>query len=1139
MSEQGKEFCKNGLTVIEASAGTGKTQCICRIVANELINGGLSPRDIAVVTFTNAAASELMSRIHGLLTSPVDCKNQSRVLDNCESENQKAALKSLGEATIGTIHSFCNVVLSSLGSWGAGGVRLVPNDRHIRNRSKNDALVSVLSDDEYGRTLAPAIVMNEDLVDEVSKKAIKCGVVTVDSESDATAMALGLLANTNKAEYQMGELLGSRVDNDSILRLVRDLCAHEQCARLLRDRFKLVVVDEFQDTDPVQWEMIRKGFVDMGKMSGNPSTVIVVGDPKQSIYGFRGADVANYSDAKMLARKLEEESPSRGMIRNLTVNFRSDPTLMSHTNYLVYGDGQSPALWMGEGICDMAQPSCNRTHDRLRDKDGFCSGTEWRYIECDHPKKSELIELSLDSLASVLRETIGKKTIVDENGDGNVIERLVEPLDCAVLVRTGYQANKVAEKLRSKRIPATVIKSSNVMESFAAEQLTMLVGALAYPTDSTMRKCVALGMFGNQTDVTSPCFDERWQEVVLTAQAGGFAAVWEGLRSGRLLPSEGSDLRSRILARTGGEGLWIDALQVAEILNHMYVRLGSYSALYEWARESAYAAASSDASQDNSLLGQRCRIKTDRPSVRVMTYWEAKGCEFPLVYLPFLANETQDPLKRPGREAGLVTSCYLDRNAAGQLHLFEPQGVDCLPSENDDCCFARKRMREAVDECGRVAYVALTRAKCRTVFWLWGTRTEDNSRYGYCWWDRKPFVTPLMARLLGINLKDLDACRGADEFGTTTCLYDKLSDSAYDYDNSGVHRILVESSPTKIGMLGPSDESKQTVEGETLERVIFRPSPNVSFDSGWRASFSALCAGKEPRENAVTRQETNRGGMNPMQSIDVAGTSFGTLVHAAFESAFTLARRKGSWGDERDLAAIVRRAVAEAMESHPLEGVDQDAFAAGVLEVMTTPLGGCLGSSSLMVFSPRKCRAELSFDLIMEAAEDNLGAFATLWKAHVPENDRFFGFDSNLESLASDEKPLSGIITGEIDLLACDGGGRYFVFDWKTNNLGLYDSASLDAAMFDHAYPLQALLYLVGLYRLLCVKTKALDKEARRRLWDKRVGGAYYLFVRGMRSVRPVECGAGDEDCLGVCFWKPPFELVDAIDGLLAGRVVR
>ena len=324
-----------GITLVEASAGTGKTFAITRLVLRLLLEGDrpLALREIAVVTFTEKGTNELITRLRAVLrlardlcsdTPPPPDEIPQDLVDFLRPQRTEAgariaaALASIDQLSVSTIHGFCRRILTEL-ALEAGvhfDLEFVENDTANLTRAAHDWARRTLVTD-----IAPATVVATDGVDpavwapKLIPKASAHPMIDLRAGTDLGAALLhGFVTAVQTGARRERERRHALSFDDLLQRLSAILTTEGPdgtLARRIRERFRAAVIDEFQDTDPFQFPIFQTAF------AGCP--LFLIGDPKQSIYAFRGADVRAYLTA---ARSATQRF-------TLDVNYRSTPELVA------------------------------------------------------------------------------------------------------------------------------------------------------------------------------------------------------------------------------------------------------------------------------------------------------------------------------------------------------------------------------------------------------------------------------------------------------------------------------------------------------------------------------------------------------------------------------------------------------------------------------------------------------------------------------------------------------------------------------------------------------------------------------------------------------------------------------------------
>ncbi len=1102
-----------GTTVLEASAGTGKTFTIAALAARYVAEGVATLPELMLVTFGREATTELRERVRARLlsthealadpaaaragTDPVHALLADAAPHDVARRRARLtrALATFDAATIATTHQFCRQMLAGLGVAGDAD----PDAVFVE--SIEDMLTEVVDDfyvRKYGDRAAGPPPFGRAEALGLARAAVydeQAGLEPRAAEPGSVAATRFRFAAAVRAEVARRKRERRIYTYDDMLtRLDSALAGSPAAAERLRARYRVVLVDEFQDTDPVQWSILRRTF-------HGHITLVLIGDPKQAIYAFRGADVVTYLDA---TRAADHHA-------TLGVNHRSDAPLLDalHTVFggAALGDERIvvhpvDAAWSGRRL--VGAPADTPVRVRVAARVGLPT-----------PPRRDL------AIVGPAREHVARDLSADVaallNSPATIEGQPVRPGDVAVLVRTNDQGAMVRAALAVVGVPAVVTGTASVFGAPVARDWLTLLEALEQPRLARLRATALTGFLGHTVEqLCGPDADSLLDGIGATIR--GWAAVLHERGVAALLEAVTTDtaLPARLLARTDGERWLTDLRHVAQALHAAAVdgHLGP-GALVEWLRRRIEEAAI-DVGAERSR-----RLESDAAAVQIITIHRSKGLEFPIVYVPFgWDRNVRDPE---------VPLFHVDGRRVRDV------GGESGEGWRDHC--AAHRAEEAGEDL-RLLYVALTRAKCQVVTWWVPSTTTATS--------------PLHRLLVG------RPSAGTEPAATYRVPPDQAALDALRLLASPV--LSVEEIPP------PFDEEiaaryvpPSAHPGELAAAELTR-----TLDRQWRrSSYSSLTAGTGHHAGGVTSEPEGPGthdepdpaddedtdiavmpggaatpggsGMpSPMADLPM-GTGFGTLVHAVLEVADLTTP---------DLAGELTARCAEQLVHHPLAGVEPAALAAGLLPVAHTPLGPIGGGLRLADIAPAQRLAELEFELPLGGGDRPvptsalLGEIAPLLRAHLTADDPLVGYPELLVSPALAQQPLRGYLTGSIDAVLRLPGPRFVVVDYKTNWLGPttpegrepltaehYTPARLRTAMLDAHYPLQALLYGVALHRFLRWRLPGYNPE-------HHLGGSLYLFVRGMCGTdTPV---VGGTPC-GVFGWAPRPALTVALSELLHG----
>ena len=1085
----------DGRTVIEASAGTGKTFTIAAVVTRLVAEEGLPLERILVVTFTRAATAELKDRIRrrmvttlgalsGSQAGPVD--DHVRVLLDADRDRGRLyadrledALTHFDRAQIFTIHGFALRLLEKLGfrSRLSGDMEPREIDELLLRRAASDLVVGRFAvprpDDEFEQVTQEHLAQ----IGKVVVTIPDARITPVPASVDGPARVRAEMAREMKSVLSRRLWAEGMVTFDDILVEARDALNEARVGAgardLLRRRYSIALVDEAQDTDPIQWQILRAVF--------DQSRLVVIGDPKQSIYAFRGADIESYLSAV--------EDP--GGHRTLATNWRSDGPLIGALDLLLagatFGDDRI-------GYRRVRAADRNRTA-RIR---GVRGALEIRRFADDFPLPRqqyrpffyvrEAREAVASDVASEVVRLLDHEVFLKEN-DGE--EHRVEPGDIAVLCRTGNQVGMIRDALGASGVPSVVARTGSVFGTPAAEHWRRFLHAIERPSRADyLRMAATTPLVG----MDLPEVAGLEGETILDLQQR--FVRWQGLLHDRGVPAMFADidrttgLTARTLSRFEGERELTDLNHIAEEM-HAAWRRGRIGSLVVWIEAAMDQAARNAEANVEDIESRQRRLDTDAAAVQVLTVHAAKGLEYPVVMAPYLWDIPRPPVRIP---------IFHDPEPAlegePRRRVIDVGG----PTSPGFKSHQEIAMSEEEAEEGRLLYVALTRAKHRlVVWWIEDTMYSDRTK---------------LHQILS---------RGGDADGEIERLIEASGGTIS-------QTILSRRQPT-VPYTG-EHRTPGRLEQARLDR---------SLDYFWRrVSFSSLSPDRPLGGEADTMDEPDRvdepaeagepgaaGGELLMENLP-RGARFGSLVHRIFQNVPF---------DAPDLPAAIGSELAR-LTRHASWDFETGNFVRGMAAALRTPLGPGDDTPSLADLDPGRTLKELDFELPLRtsASTITLRDIAAVMLERLDEDDPHRGYFSRLRDL--EPHRFRGFLTGGIDLVTAHPGrhgDRYVVMDFKSNTLPAtgelpaptdYGPGPLTAAMHHGNYVLQALLYQVALHRYLEWRLPGYRPSAH-------LGGSMYLFVRGM--IGPDTPVAGGERC-GVARWFPPPQAVVALSDLFAGR---
>lgn len=1077
-------------TVLEASAGTGKTFALAGLVTRFIAEGVATLDQMLLITFSKAASRELRDRVRGQIVEAIAALSDSSsdipndLVSHLTSgtatdgearcERLRDALADFDAATICTTHQFCQLVLKSLGVAG-------DNDTGATLVESLDDLVTQIVDDLYlahfGSQRDEVALRHRDAL-TLARAVIAdpCVELRPQHPEPQSVAAVRLRFATDVLEQLelRKRRLGIFSYNDLLSRLANALddppdSADSAARDRMRRRWPIVMVDEFQDTDPIQWQVIDRAF-------NGHSRLVLIGDPKQAIYGFRGGDIDTY----LLAAR------TAGARRTLGVNWRSDKVLVDSLQTVLHGAALGDADIVVRDV--EAHVGGHRLQNAPHNAPFRLRVVSRAIFGCDQTRNIAIDTLR-QHISADLAADVGALLGSDASFDGHRIHAS----DIAVIVESSKDARPCQAALLRDGIPAVYTGDGDVFAADAAKDWLFLLDAFDQTHRAGLvRAAAATVFFGKTASDLAAGGDALADEVAATLRdwtdqlrERGPAAVFEAAQL--------AGMGRRVLAEQGGERTMTDLAHIAELLHAVAHRERlALPALRDWLRRQC---------DERAGAPERSRrIDSDAAAVQILTVWGAKGLQFPIVYLPFAFNR----------------HVFID-----DIPLYhDDTGVRCLdiggPGSADRRSIEAFSRAEAARNDIRLTYVALTRAQSQVVAWWAPARDEPNGG---------------LSRLLrGRRLGQAEV--------PDSCVPKSISDDAAlacfrEWQAAGGPVVEESSVTTAADVRRPEPPTHLAV------RHFHR-----SIDTTWRrTSYSALIRGTQDSGVTSEPELTARDDeiddvavaaasstsavaadvFSPMSNLP-AGATFGSLVHAVLENTDPFAV---------DLAAELEDQVRAHSAWWPVDA-EPAALASALLPMHDTPLGPLADGLTLRQIGLRDRLRELDFEIPLTGGDARasvptvrLSQVGELVREHLATDDPLAAYSDRLMQDGLGGQPLRGYLSGSIDVVLRSPDQRYFVVDYKTNMLGAsafdYSYPRLTEAMLHSDYPLQALLYTVVLHRFL-----------RWRLPEYRpsqhLGGVLYLFVRGM-------CGVAtpmvDGHPCGVFSWLPPATMVVALSDLL------
>src|SRR5476651_1843056 len=859
--------------------------------------------------------------------------------------------------------------------------------------------------------------------------------------------------------------------DDMLIRLNAALQADggERLASVIREQFPVALIDEFQDTDPVQYSIfdsiyrIEENHLDSG--------LFLIGDPKQAIYAFRGADIYTY---------LRARQSTTGRHHTLGTNFRSSHAMVEAVNHVFQRAEKGRGAFLfrepdGTNPVPFQSVLSQGRKEQLQVNGQTLPALSLWHLPTDQPISSVLYR---QQLAASCASQIVALLNGGQQGSAGFLHadasfNGVLPSDIAILVRDGKEAQAVRAELAARGVRSVYLSDKDsVFAAQEAHDVLAWLKACAEPdSERTLRAalaCITLNLSLDELERLNQ--DElAWESRVM--QFRGYRAIW---RSQGVLPMlrrllHDFELPQALVLRHDGERVLTNLLHLSELLQQAAAELDGEQALIRHLSE--HLALSGQAGEEQIL-----RLESDEQLVKVVTIHKSKGLEYPLVFLPFIcSSKPVDGSRLP-------------------LHFHDEQGNSQI-SLKPTAALIEQADDERLAEDLRLLYVALTRAQ--HAIWLGVTDLKRGNA------SSSMLHRSALGYLLG----------GGAALTESAGLGHWLRQLAAEHGALSVQAVP---EPTADTFSPPRNDA-------TLLAPLM-PKRRAA-ENWWIASYSALrigdtitTGGDESPDSPQAQQLFDDERIDPEAPREVLvsggdihrfprGPNPGTFLHGLLEWAGIEGFPAAASNPQLLEDAIARRCNRRGWEGWIVTLRDW------LQHLLNLPLRLASGEQPVSLSGldkPNQYRIEMEF-------------WFSCHKVDVAQMDALVRryTHKNAPRAAAQTVSLNGMFKGFIDL-TFEHEGRYYVADYKSNWLGVDDSAYTEQAMeqsiLDNRYDLQYVLYLLALHRQLKARLPDYD-------YDRHVGGALYLFLRGTRAASQ-----------GVYFARPPRELIERLDRLFQGK---
>ena len=1151
------ESLDRGVTLLEASAGTGKTYALARIFLRLVVEEGVEVGKLLTVTFTKAATEELRGRIRELLVDALASfqgetlaeedptitrlkKLESVPLEEC-IRRLRLAITCFDEAIISTIHGFCQRVLAEnsletnclfeaeLDQSSSALVAEAVRDYWRVHFSQADPLILAVasidkikpgsvvefynklpSTQEYEIGFSQGLRLEETqkdlfaLLDRLKNLWIEEGQDYLEfvatkirkyTASKKAAIHQALLDNVflhdrsitrefvkifefvraskltllkdfenePKPEFsQVAEKFWDAIDDfsqtlradavnfidskisswklergilsfDDLLGVTADAVSRqdlvgESLRQSLRSSFQVAMIDEFQDTDPVQFTIFRELFAGTGD-----HWLFLIGDPKQSIYRFRGADLEAY---------FRFGNETGGQKYSLDTNYRTVTTLVQATNSF-FQKSDDP----------FSHPHLK--FQTVKPNNGGSVDQNKMYLQAGEVVAPFEVRELIYEEGSSINDTEARRIIihdlVQQVGQvlhkGNIGTESVRPEDIAILVRSNPQALEVWEAFRANNLPAVVFSDVSLFSSEEAKEiLWVLEGLLENRNERSVRRALATGLLGMNSndfinwqndhsswDAWLSCFRQHHD---MWRKDGIYVALISLFRRAYAV--------SQNLRRTDGERRVTNFLHLAEVL-HEASSLNplSPSSLIVWLRDQIQDAG-------NQKEEYQLRLESESTAIQILTVHKSKGLEYPVVFCPFLSlspGKRDESFFYHDREGSLVVELK-NRTSA------EAAGQGLLEEDQEDA---------------RVLYVALTRAASRCVLYHAPVSIKENKEAG-------ALKIPALTRIL----RSQAWCEEPD-LSEEEWQQNRIASELLPWIEQKSLDALISFSTFDANLSYSLPSWQESVSSETeLSGNVWPIECRIPSGLLLR-SFSALVEGIDfegkDLDAVVDGEEVSIHEHNSLSDEIFefpSGARAGNFMHEVFEQI--------DFTDAKQWEEVASRALTRF-------GFDPNRWLSVILKMIHRVIAQKLGSGfSLSEISKEDRVEEMEFHFPIQA-----GRFSQLIES-LPQDSLLSRYLKGVGKERTLEIESEGYLKGLMDLVFRHDG-KYYLLDWKSNRLSGHKDGflaqAIEAEMMDHHYILQYHLYLVGLIRFL--KSRIHNFH-----YSTHFGGVYYLFVRGI-----------------------------------------
>lgn len=854
----------------------------------------------------------------------------------------------------------------------------------------------------------------------------------------------------------------AKLDYNDLIRMVSKVInqADLEFLSVLRHAFPVALIDEFQDTDTYQFAIFKKLFEGFSE-----GTLYLIGDPKQAIYGFRGADIHTYLEAKEWVNKDHHYK--------LSYNYRSNPELLAFTNQFFSSESSKLPFWLPIDYQNSHHPSEKSGKESQEyakynnhiwlNEEGTKRLNPIQWIPIPSQTSEQTSAAIMNDLGKRVNYLLNNSLYLSTNGPQGIAMKKIQPSDIAILVHTNFQAFDIYKLLTRNGIPAIINSQESIYQTQESEYIRTWLGILQNPNQEKVINYVLAHPVSGFT-----------AEQLRTKQTDG--VFWTHLLDAIYKASE--DIQKKDVAwvlrdlfehlklydqwplNSDFERIVTNIDHLLEIIQRQQKSkgLGLNGLIHFFESQNS----EHRIEEDEEII----RLNTDEQMVNIITTHRSKGLQFPVVFCPFeSAGKTPTITNK-------IIKYRIDGNQYYDIRLV-------ASSKNLHAATIISMMREEIANRIRLAYVSITRAESLCFLY---------NHSGMSGWSSGLLATCMDKALLGSLIESkMRSPRTAPKSSS-----DEHADTLASQISGALNELYApfkawsssELPAIKTQLLSPKHVAAsvdlklnelQTPESLQNYRRIHSYSSLKNHQSS-TTDFSIFSKSiqlkDDDREDEYSEDSKDRTKIETMPKGAEIGSFFHRLMEQLLEQWVLGPFNYREW-------------VLQESSNFGLNEAHSEQIYSWVRATMDTEL---IQSCSLKDLTKRQIIVEKPFLITSDSLEPE--TLYTLIRGRG--NDNIDGINSNKPSLPK------GFLKGFIDLVF-EHNGKFYILDYKTNTLkgeNAYVPEQLNRAMLDLSFDVQGHLYSLALHMYLSTYMSGYD-------YDRHFGGYLYVFVRGLQSENP------------------------------------